>query len=129
LRPTRHESLLVPDRTTSAASRHGSGRAGQRANGVSRSRRIAKGSPASAICRSARAPTDQSGEGPRTHATFDEILYPTGIGGYGAGTIVRGTDGFVYECRPFPYSGWCNQAPAYYAPGTSSAWSDAWIRR
>ena len=55
--------------------------------------------------------------------------YPDGIGSYAPGTIVRGSDGFLYECRPFPNSGWCNQAPAYYAPGTGSAWPDAWVRR
>jgi chitin-binding protein len=56
-------------------------------------------------------------------------VYPSGIGSYGPGTLVRGTDGLLYECRPFPNSGWCNQAPLYYAPGTGSNWGDAWIRR
>jgi chitin-binding protein len=55
--------------------------------------------------------------------------YPDGIGSYGPGSVVRGTDGFLYECRPFPNSGWCNQAPAYYAPGGGSNWADAWVRR
>ncbi|MEW6267936.1 MAG: lytic polysaccharide monooxygenase [Thermodesulfobacteriota bacterium] len=55
--------------------------------------------------------------------------YPDGIGSYGPGTVVRGGDGALYECRPFPASGWCNQAPQAYAPGSSFAWGDAWIRR
>lgn len=59
----------------------------------------------------------------------DEPVYPAGIGTYGPGTIVRGGDGRLYECRAFPASGWCNQAPAAYAPGTGWAWSDAWIAR
>lgn len=56
-------------------------------------------------------------------------VYPSGIGSYGPGTVVRGGDGALYECRPFPASGWCNQAPAAYAPGTGFAWADAWIAR
>jgi chitin-binding protein len=55
-------------------------------------------------------------------------LYPAGIGSYGPGTRVQGAGGGLYECRPFPSSGWCNQAPAYYAPGAGSAWRDAWVR-
>jgi chitin-binding protein len=55
--------------------------------------------------------------------------YPEGIGRYGPGSVVRGSDGLLYECRPFPFSGWCNQAPDFYAPGSGSDWSDAWPRR
>jgi len=58
-----------------------------------------------------------------------EPVYPAGIGSYGPGTRVRGSDGALYECRPFPASGWCNQAPSAYAPATGSAWQDAWIKR
>jgi chitin-binding protein len=61
--------------------------------------------------------------------TGSEPVYPSGIGSYGPGSVVRGADGVRYECRPFPSSGWCNQAPPYYAPGAGSHWSDAWIRR
>lgn len=59
----------------------------------------------------------------------NEPLYPAGIGSYAPGTVVRGSDGARYECRPFPNSGWCNQAPNAYAPGTGYAWADAWIKR
>ena len=59
----------------------------------------------------------------------NEPVYPAGIGSYGPGTVVRGSDGARYECRPFPASGWCNQAPNAYAPGTGYAWGDAWIKR
>lgn len=34
--------------------------------------------------------------------------------------------GKLFQCKPFPYSGWCNNAPAYYEPGAGLAWSDAW---
>lgn len=59
----------------------------------------------------------------------NEPVYPAGIGSYGPGTVVRGTDGKLYECRPFPASGWCNQAPHAYAPMTGFAWADAWTAR
>lgn len=58
-----------------------------------------------------------------------EPVYPAGIGSYGPGTVVRDGAGVRYECRPFPASGWCNQAPAAYAPGVGYAWADAWLRR
>lgn len=59
----------------------------------------------------------------------NDLVYPAGIGGYGPGSVVRGSDGKLYECRPFPASGWCNQAPNAYAPGTGFAWADAWTQR
>ena len=51
-------------------------------------------------------------------AQFD---YPTGIGSDQRGTIVRGTKLALYQCRPDPNSGWCNQAPVYYARGGGCA--------
>ena len=56
-----------------------------------------------------------------------DFIYPDAIGGYEGGTVVQGTDGKRYECKPFFYSGWCNQSALYYAPGSGIAWSDAWI--
>jgi chitin-binding protein len=44
---------------------------------------------------------------------------------YQAGDKVSNAGG-IYQCKPFPYSGWCSQAPAAYAPGVGYAWSDAW---
>ena len=32
-----------------------------------------------------------------------------------------------YECKEFPYSGWCGVAEAY-KPGEGDAWQDAWIK-
>jgi chitin-binding protein len=57
-----------------------------------------------------------------------QFNYPDGLGSYQPGTVVKGTDGNLYQCRRYPNSGWCNQAPAYYAPGTGYAWADAWTR-
>ncbi len=56
-----------------------------------------------------------------------DFIYPDGIGSYVGGTVVQGTDGKRYECKPFPFSGWCNQGELYYAPGSGLAWTDAWI--
>ena len=58
-----------------------------------------------------------------------DYVYPAGLGSYQPGTVVLGEDNELYECRPFPNAGWCNQAPDYYAPGTGSNWRDAWIRQ
>lgn len=58
-----------------------------------------------------------------------DYAYPDGIGSYVAGqTIVLGTDGNRYQCRPFPEGGWCNvNSASHYGPGTGSHWQDAWI--
>jgi chitin-binding protein len=53
------------------------------------------------------------------------------IPAYKAGTKYEAGDkvsngGSVYQCKPFPYSGWCSQAPAAYEPGAGYAWGDAW---
>ena len=37
-------------------------------------------------------------------------------------------DGQDYECRPFPFSGWCGQSAYHYQPGEGSHWRDAWIK-
>jgi chitin-binding protein len=57
-----------------------------------------------------------------------QYKYPAGIDSYTAGTTVEGTDGLIYRCKPFPYSGWCKGVATYYAPGTGIAWQDAWER-
>ncbi|EMD9436702.1 chitinase [Burkholderia cepacia] len=44
---------------------------------------------------------------------------------YKAGDVVSNL-GKLYQCKPFPYSGWCSGAPAAYEPGKGFAWSDAW---
>lgn len=36
--------------------------------------------------------------------------------------------GANYQCKPGSESGWCSQAPSFYAPGTGSHWTDAWIK-
>lgn len=57
-----------------------------------------------------------------------DFVYPAGLGSYIPGqTVVKGTDGKLYACRPFPEGAWCNINAEPYRPGTGSAWRDAWI--
>ncbi|MAM86976.1 MAG: chitin-binding protein [unclassified Hahellaceae] len=65
---------------------------------------------------------DNGGSGHYDH------VYPDGISGYTAGTKVLGSDGDVYTCKPFPYSGWCTIKAHQYTPGTGSHWQDAWFK-
>ncbi|AJO80592.1 N-acetylglucosamine-binding protein GbpA [Pseudomonas sp. MRSN 12121] len=61
-----------------------------------------------------------------------DFVFPKGLSSYKAGTKVLGKDGKVYECKPFPYSGYCiqwNAGATHYEPGTGSNWQDAWIRK
>ncbi|TCM68019.1 putative carbohydrate-binding protein with CBM5 and CBM33 domain [Acinetobacter calcoaceticus] len=55
-----------------------------------------------------------------------QYVYPENITSYKAGTRVLGSDGQVYECKPFPYSGWCTIKATQYTPATGSHWQDAW---
>ncbi len=55
---------------------------------------------------------------------------PEGIKSYKAGTVVlQPANGKLYECKPFPYSGWCQINSHHYVPGVGSDWSDAWIAK
>ncbi|MBB1198701.1 chitinase [Enterobacteriaceae bacterium 89] len=42
-----------------------------------------------------------------------------------AGDIVN-NHGALYQCKPFPYNGWCNGDASFYEPGTGISWQDAW---
>ncbi|WP_346836408.1 lytic polysaccharide monooxygenase [Microbulbifer sp. SAOS-129_SWC] len=59
-----------------------------------------------------------------------DYAYPDGIGSYVPGeTVVLGSDGNRYQCRPWPYGDWCNIDSAYhYAPGSGVNWQDAWTQ-
>ncbi|WP_429011023.1 immunoglobulin-like domain-containing protein [Aeromonas allosaccharophila] len=46
---------------------------------------------------------------------------------YQAGDRVSNAGG-NFECKPWPYSGWCGGSTSHYAPGTGTAWSDAWTK-
>lgn len=85
--------------------------------------------------------TDQSGLSANASTTLQinplpqpsggdfQYVYPQNISQYKAGTRVKGKDGNIYECKPFPYAGWCKGAAWAYAPGEGLNWSDAWIKR
>lgn len=46
---------------------------------------------------------------------------------YEAGArVFQVSDLRVYQCRPWPYTGWCSQAP-YEPGGPTGYWPDAWI--
>jgi aryl-phospho-beta-D-glucosidase BglC (GH1 family) len=46
-------------------------------------------------------------------------------GGYTVGSKVK-SDNNRYECKPWPFSSWCNGAAWAYEPGSGAYWSDAW---
>ena len=46
-------------------------------------------------------------------------------GNYVPGSKVKNANA-QYQCKPYPYSGWCNGAAWAYAPGTGAYWTDAW---
>ena len=60
-----------------------------------------------------------------------EFEFPNSIKSYTAGTrVLQPKNGKVYQCKPFPYSGYCIQwatSATQYEPGTGSHWQDAWI--
>ncbi|CAH1558143.1 immunoglobulin-like domain-containing protein [Vibrio rotiferianus] len=62
----------------------------------------------------------------RSVIVSDGSSYPPYESGktYKAGDIVTGSDGNLYQCKPWPYTGWCSNPS--YAPGETVYWSDAW---
>ncbi|MFN1617736.1 immunoglobulin-like domain-containing protein [Vibrio rotiferianus] len=62
----------------------------------------------------------------RSVIVSDGSSYPPYESGkaYEAGDIVTGSDGNLYQCKPWPYTGWCSNPS--YAPGETIYWSDAW---
>ncbi|ASI94922.1 immunoglobulin-like domain-containing protein [Vibrio rotiferianus] len=62
----------------------------------------------------------------RSVIVSDGSSYPPYESGktYEAGDIVTGSDGNLYQCKPWPYTGWCSNPS--YAPGETTYWSDAW---
>ena len=59
-----------------------------------------------------------------------DFVFPEGIGAYQAGTrVLQPKDGKVYQCKPWPYSGYCQQWSATatgFEPGVGADWSMAW---
>jgi Uncharacterized protein conserved in bacteria len=71
-----------------------------------------------------------------TEATTDPVngkydaVFPDKLTTYKAGTrVLQPKTGKVYECKPFPYSGYCVQWKASatgFEPGVGDAWQQAW---
>lgn len=59
-----------------------------------------------------------------------EYSFPAGLGSYVEGTkVLQSKNGKIYQCKAFPYSGWCNiwsESASQYEPGVGSNSSDAW---
>lgn len=58
-----------------------------------------------------------------------DFIFPEGLKSYTAGTKVLSSDGSVYQCKEFPYSGFCVQwspSATQFEPGVGSAWINAW---
>lgn len=59
-----------------------------------------------------------------------QFTFPDGLKSYTAGTrVLQPKNGKVYQCKPFPYSGWCSQwasTATQYEPGVGSHWQEAW---
>ena len=66
-------------------------------------------------------------------AAGPEQRFPQGLSTYTAGTrVFQPKTGRSYECRPFPYSGYCVQwspGATQYEPGIGSHWQMAWLLR
>lgn len=62
-----------------------------------------------------------------------DAVFPEGFAKYKAGTLVlQPKTGKVYECKPFPYSGYCVQYSASangFEPGVGSSWGMAWAEK
>ncbi|PKH22436.1 N-acetylglucosamine-binding protein GbpA [Enterobacterales bacterium CwR94] len=58
-----------------------------------------------------------------------DFVYPEGIAQYVEGTkVLQPQNNEVYECKPFPASGWCKINAHHYVPGIGSNWQDAWTQ-
>ncbi|MCO7223728.1 N-acetylglucosamine-binding protein GbpA [Pleionea sp. CnH1-48] len=66
---------------------------------------------------------------PEQNGEYDYI-YPNSKESYKEGTKVLARDGKVYQCKPFPFSGWCTiytPTSNHYEPGSGSHWQNAWV--
>ncbi|MGO2488140.1 chitin-binding protein [Pseudomonas taetrolens] len=62
-----------------------------------------------------------------------DAVFPEGVKNYKAGTLVlQEKTGKVYECQPFPNSGYCVQftpTATQFEPGVGSHWNMAWTEK
>ncbi|WP_421282073.1 N-acetylglucosamine-binding protein GbpA [Aeromonas taiwanensis] len=61
-----------------------------------------------------------------------QYSFPEGLKSYTAGTrVLQPKNDKIYQCKPFPYSGWCSQwasTATQYEPGVGSHWQEAWTQ-
>ncbi|AYV24197.1 MULTISPECIES: N-acetylglucosamine-binding protein GbpA [Vibrio] len=58
-----------------------------------------------------------------------DFVFPDGLSQYTEGTKVLAKDGHIYQCKPFPNSGYCVQwspTATQFEPGVGSHWTSAW---
>jgi predicted carbohydrate-binding protein with CBM5 and CBM33 domain len=71
-------------------------------------------------------------EAPKTSERYDYV-FPQNLSQYRAGTrVLQSRDGRIYECKPWPYSGYCVQwssSANQFEPGIGFAWPQAWLLR
>ena len=71
------------------------------------------------------------GEAASGNTGKSDFIFPDNVASYKAGTVVlQPKDGKTYECKPFPYSGYCKQystTATQFEPGVGSHWKEAWI--
>ncbi|BBP83937.1 GlcNAc-binding protein A [Pseudomonas sp. Pc102] len=75
---------------------------------------------------------ENPGEGENPGNAKYDFVFPDGLAGYKAGTTVLAKDGNVYQCKPFPASGYCKQwtpGSSQFEPGKGSHSSMAWDRK
>jgi N-acetylglucosamine-binding protein A len=74
-------------------------------------------------------PTNPNGPPP----TGTQYVFPNGLASYKAGTLVlQPKTNRIYECKPWPYAGYCaqwNAGATQFEPGVGSNWRDAWLER
>ncbi len=84
-----------------------------------------------APCRAGRPEPDAGSDAAADSTGHHDFTFPDNIASYKAGTVVlQPKDGKTYECKPFPYSGFCVQySPTanQYEPGVGAHWKEAWV--
>ncbi|MGL5101781.1 MAG: N-acetylglucosamine-binding protein GbpA [Plesiomonas sp.] len=85
------------------------------------------------IQKSADFTLEEESTGPEEPSGEYDFTFPQSLNTYKAGTtVLQPKTGKVYECKPFPYSGYCiqwNNNAIHYEPGVGSNWQDAWIEK
>ncbi len=90
------------------------------------SREFAQFNPSTPTPAPQPAPTPQPAPGPVPPSVSEIPAYQFGVT-YREGDKVS-NNGHTYQCKPWPYTGWCSGPAAVYEPGEGWAWENAWIQ-